>query len=175
MNEQLLALTASMPCKQIDIGGKPYLQRYYAGTTADHHDTWIHRFLSCDGDRHLHNHPFEARSLVLRGGYLEDMPNGQFHRMREPWMSERWLKGALKHLPDSTSRCFEDGRRISVFDWHRIVSVEPETWTLFIVAPQRLPAWFFKNDAGELEMMKPSPRDWWKQYKTRAEQQEVVQ
>lgn len=174
MNEQLLALTASMPCKQIDINGRPYMQRYYAGETSDGHDLWIHRFLSCDGERHQHNHPFEAQSAVLDGGYVEEMPDDDYLRLPSPLCPPKDLVEAIYRGESWHSENY-NARPISVFDWHRIASVEPETWTLFIVAPQRLPAWFFKNDAGELEMMKPSPRDWWKQYKTRAEQSEVVQ
>lgn len=153
MNDELLALTASMPMKQIDVNGKPYLQRYYAGTTAKGDDLWIHRFLSSDGDRHLHSHPFNARSVVLCGGYLEETPRGVFHRNPDGLTPSEAIKFA-DHI----------GRPITVFDWHRIASVAPQTWTLFIVEPPRLPMWFFRDGEGNLEAVKASPRDWFLQY-----------
>ena len=53
------------------------------------------------------------------------------------------------------------GRPITVFDWHRIARVAPETWTAFIVEPARLPMWYFKDDMGRLESVAASDRKWW--------------
>ena len=162
-HDTLMALTAAMPMKQIDIDGKPYLQRYFAGTFANDHDLWLHRFLSCDGERHLHCHPFEARTIILTGGYTEETPEGMFERYAEPaglGLIERRLQRGLSMWPAP----LEWGRPITVFDWHRIASVRPDTWTAFIVGPQRLPAWYFRDDDGDLDVRLASPRDWWKNH-----------
>jgi hypothetical protein len=69
----------------------PYLDRYYLlgdmgglkyfGTCKprwwQHLTTWmpcvyVHRFLADDQDDELHNHPWEATSLILAGGYREE-------------------------------------------------------------------------------------------------------
>lgn len=156
--ENLMERTAEMPMKQIDVNGAPYLQRYYAGTFADGSDLWIHRFLSCDGDRHLHSHPFNARSIILCGWYDEETPLGSFRR--EPCSGLRRIMTAINYSPETVA-VGPIGRAITVFDWHRIAQVAPETWTAFIVEPARLPVWFFKDDSGNLEPVAASDRKWW--------------
>lgn len=165
-NQSMLDLTASMPMKQIDIDGEPYLQRYYAGTFASGEDLWLHRFISCDGDRHLHCHPFDARSIIMAGGYTEETPDGMAERFPETGAANRIL--AMIQLGVQMARPGPSmGRIITVYDWHRIASVQPGTWTAFIVKPQRLPMWHFMAEDGTLEPVMASPRDWWKQYGVR--------
>ena len=147
-HRRLMDLTATMPMKQIDIGGKPYLQRYFVQTLADGRDLWLHRFLSADGEQHLHSHPFNSESVILCGGYVEETGDARV---------ERYGDADLQDVIDGTVT----GRVITVFDWHRIVRVEPDTWTAFIVSPERLPFWYFLDD-GRLTPVPSSPRDWWK-------------
>jgi len=202
MNELLLRLTAAMPMKQINIDetrvwsyvpfatgkeelrdgvidSKPYLQRYYAGTFRDGSDLWLHRFLSSDGDRHLHNHGFEFETVMLNGGYVEEFINNQgLQAVRETLPDQesdlpRLLEEFLLALGKIDSRSFAayggSCRAVDLYDWHRIASVLPETWTAVIVKSKRLPKWFFKDDDGHLEDKVSSPRDWWKDYKVRPE------
>lgn len=207
-NEKLLALTANMPCKQINLpvilpddmqerekifmaggficdGGsapeKPYLQRYYAGTFRDNKDLWIHRFLSGDSERHLHSHPFSFQSIILHGGYAEE----KIDRVtKEKYVAHhssvnvdidkfgrilaRMHHGIEQARPWSTD-IPEMMRHVDVFDWHRIESVQNETWTALIVDADRLANWCFMDDSGEIEYVKSSPRDWWKQYGKRGD------
>ena len=200
MNPTLLDLTANMPMKQINLESKytdnvpgaglvefacerPYLQRYYAGTFRDDVDLWIHRFLSNDGDRHLHSHPFEFSSVVLSGGYNEEYINqGGAKIIRYAEKSDSIFEKLdifidacqqpIKYDRPFSSTFLALARRYksyNVFDWHRIAEVESETWTAVLVRPQRLPKWYFKSDDGEYTDMKASPRDWWKNYKIRPE------
>ena len=74
MHDILTAVTATRPCKTIQINGQDYLRRYYVGTQVAGNDVWLHEFLSSDGERHLHSHPFTARSIILMGGYTEELP-----------------------------------------------------------------------------------------------------
>lgn len=194
INQKLLALTANMPCKQINLPEahhcpdrgfinieKPYLQRFYAGTFRDNKDLWLHRFLSGDSDRHLHSHPFNFQSIILHGGYAEekidrvskekvithysaiDVNIDAFCRVVER------MNHGIEEARPWAYHINETGRHIDVFDWHRIESVQPETWTALIVDADRLPFWFFVNDDGEFQQQPSSPRDWWKSFGKRGE------
>lgn len=163
-NELMLELTKAMPMKQIDIDGEPYLQRYYAGTFADGHDLWLHRFISCDGERHLHCHPFDSRSVIMTGGYVEELPDGPVERPADPSGADRIVGMMALGIQTMHAEYLTIGRVITVYDWHRIASVQPGTWTAFIVKPKRLPCWFFRDETGALEQVRASPRDWWKSF-----------
>ena len=159
----LTEYTSQMPCKTIQINGADYLRRYYAGTFENDQDLWLHEFLTCDGERHLHCHPFESRSFIICGGYTEETPDGLYeHRADE---IPEWLKLALLGVLD---RAGGGGRRISVYDWHRIAAVLPGTWTAFIVDHRRLPMWCFRSEDGTLEPVKASPREWYLSHGPRA-------
>ena len=163
----LMSHTALMPMRQVNLPRGAYLQRYFAGSFNDK-DVWIHRFLSNDSEQHLHNHGFEFKTIMLRGRYVEEyrsQEDGKTHSrittaVHTP-MSMTWW---LTHLP---SLEYAHGRHIDVFDWHRIVEADPETWTALIVPRKRIPMWFFKDDNGKLEGVNSSPADWWKYYKVR--------
>ncbi|ALO46588.1 hypothetical protein [Pseudohongiella spirulinae] len=176
--EYLMELTATMPMKQIDVLGKPYLQRYFAGSLfGGEADVWIHRFLSCDGDRHLHNHPWQGISFVLHGGYLERYQNDRTEladRMRRacnmsPVQLDQIIAG------EQTDLSIDLGEFIGIEHWHRIVRVQPETWTLMIVDHARESKWWFRDDAGALEEMTASPADWWKACRSRDQSDGAVQ
>lgn len=136
MNRLLMRLTRKRPMKTIEING-PYLERYYMGTVFGR-QLWLHRFLSSDGERHLHNHPWNATSIVLAGGYLEELVGDCRYRLR-------WSAG-----------------KITMERLHRISSVDPGTWTLMIVEPGRIPWWDFVDHDGKRVAMRTSPEDWWK-------------
>lgn len=162
IHEQLMLLTKHMPCRNVIIDGQLYMQRYFVGTFMDGVDFWLHRFLSADGDRHLHNHSFNAESAVLNGAYVEETPNGMM--LREPKQPESGnmmmilISGLYPHIKAPT----DIGHKITVFDWHRIDSIKPDTWTAFLVQPQRLPFWHFKDRDGSLHQMETAGRYWWK-------------
>lgn len=139
-HEILMTITATMPMKTIPVNGHDYLQRYYVGTAPDGTDHWLHRFLRADSERHLHSHPFTARSTILTGCYLEQTPKGEIMRRA----------GDENHITPETL--------------HRIIDVQPNTWTLMKVRPERLPDWYFIDDNGNKEYRKSSPREWWKEY-----------
>lgn len=198
-NQRLLALTANMPCKQINLPAdndepgaffcekekmyvKPYLQRMYAGTTRDNKDLWLHRFLSSDSERHLHCHPFEFVTYMLNGNYTEERLNRATKEKESVYHgvinadidSIEKFCGRLGHgIVDArpwTDHFIGDnghGRRIDLYDWHRITHAAPETWTALIVDNGRLPYWAFKDDDGNLKPVEASARDWWKGFGAR--------
>lgn len=209
MNKILLDLTAKMPMKQINLDGikvgesfdvsipsrpneivgkasliieKPYMQRYFAGTFRDGVDLWLHRFLSSDGDRHLHSHPFEFNSVILNGGYKEEFLCDDGKKVVRTWDAKGHINEILESIlqdikspfnsrPDSFCflACARKYSTVGVFDWHRIAEVRPDTWSAVLVKKQRLPKWYFKSDDGDLVDMISSPRDWHTRYKVRPE------
>ena len=205
-NQYLLNLTANMPMKQINIdtfedvaggefglpteiirlktGSAPYLQRYYAGTTRDNKDIWLHRFLSSDSERHLHQHPFNCTSIMIAGCYHEEKicRHTKDHQVeittpeRPDFDKLSRAVGLLGHgifdaRPVSANflQVSPQHKSIGVFDWHRITYADPETWTLLIVDPDRLPFWFFAEDGGQFKQEEASPRDWWNKFKPRGQ------
>ena len=126
LRRYLYNLTANRPCKLISRDGAPYLERYFLfqlmGLTV-----YLHRFVGGDGDQELHDHPFDALSLILTGSYLEELP-----------VRTNLRRGIIKRR-----------RRVRWFNWirantaHRIVTIRPETWTLFIHNRRRSRTWGF--------------------------------
>lgn len=194
-NAFMLALTANMPCKQINIERrldpqpptyergkiiKPYLQRYYAAKLIDNCDLWIHRFLCGDPEEHLHNHGFEFWTIPLSGGYKYSYIDGNnHHAIRETNQNKIDLLGdtlsflAKDHFHKISSSDLiikaQSAHFVDLFTWHRIVSVQPETWTAVLVPRKRRPEWHFKDAKGNIVANRSSNIDWWKNYHPRGQ------
>ena len=133
------------PCRVIESGGKPYLIRifvgYFEGTT-----TYLHRFVSADAERWLHDHPFEAQSSVICGGYTEERLVVLSH------------KGPITAM---FSRGPGEYFRVSSDTFHRIVSVHQDTWTVFNHGPHLEKGWGFlewiADDSGNHLMLYRQP------------------
>lgn len=143
MHDDLMHLTFHLPCKTIAINDEDYLERYYLGEQLGA-QYWLHRFLRNDSERHLHSHPWTATSTIICGSYTEQRTSGKV----------RYKAGHTNLISPETI--------------HRIVSVEPNTWTLMRVDQGRLPEWFFIDDSGNKTFVKTSPTDWHTSHKTRA-------
>jgi len=143
MHDLLMLLTANYPMKTIEILGEPYLERYHVKTDEDGTQHWLHRFLRNDSERHQHSHPWEARSKILCGSYLEDRSGA--HTLYQAGMTNLIMPETM----------------------HRIVEVEPNTWTYMRVLPGRAVSWAFIDDSGARTPMATSPEDWWKDCKVR--------
>lgn len=82
----------------------------------------LHHIIQPDHDRHLHNHPWDFTSIILRGWYVEECPG--YQQLRRP--------GSIAH------------RRAA--DLHRIRSVsQGGVWTLVFTGP-RVQVWGFDVD-----------------------------
>ena len=116
--------TETLPCRLISRDGAPYLERYYVGQRFGV-TVYLHRFVGCDGDPELHDHPWNALSIVLSGSYIE-------------------LRGRLDGDVGIAKRrvMVKFWNWISADSMHRITSCEPETWTLFMHRP-RVKGWGF--------------------------------
>ncbi|WP_323026554.1 hypothetical protein [Castellaniella sp.] len=83
----------------------------------------IHHIQRPDEDRHLHDHPWNARTVVLRGWYVEVREDGRHH---------------LRYAGTTA--------RLRFGEFHRITHVAPDgVWTLFITWRYR-GAWGFLVD-----------------------------
>lgn len=91
----------------------------------------LHHIHRADNDRHLHNHPWAlSHSFILHGGYTEERLTGDGHHFKDDF-ALYYEAGSMNTL---TSR-----------DFHRIVRVQPDTWTLFL-AGERCQNWGFLVD-----------------------------
>jgi hypothetical protein len=136
--------------------GKPYLERWYlcgeAGglkyfpegqTTMRWWQkaltrlpcVYLHRFVASDDDEELHNHPWEATSLILAGGYLEER--------RVDILPEKVVY--LKHPRGRTiMQDFTPGMLNYIFadTFHKVTLIEADAWTL-IVCGKKVGTWGF--------------------------------
>ena len=143
----MMEITKSLPMREILTGGKPYLQRYYVGENRQGVQTWMHRFLSGDTDRHFHSHPWYADSTIICGAYVESST-------------------LLTDLDQHPIQRFDPGdlNMINPDTLHKISSVEPDTWTVMQVKPNWT-TWYFINKDGEIqEMGKTHGKKWWMNY-----------
>ncbi len=155
---RLFEQTANMPVRFIRSNpNRPYLERYFL-TEFDGQFAYLHRFVNGDGDRYIHDHPWDfASSLILTGSYTEFRREG----IHAPEQELIWLPGEVNEIQGDTL--------------HRIEETEPETWTLFIHTAW-VRDWGFLNDAGEMIRNQDEPdganRYWWTRPEAMALQKE---
>jgi hypothetical protein len=136
-----------MPMKTIQVNGEDYLERYFVGELNGTQE-WLHRFLRADSERHLHSHPWHADSTVLCGYYMEQIRRDN---------GETFVCGKFA----------EDQNIITPDKIHRVLEVEPNTWTHMRVYPGRESHWYFIDDNGVKTQMDTSPEDWYLSCKPR--------
>lgn len=164
MNRILMFLTSFLPCRLIDIGGEPYLERYHVARIFGR-TIYLHRFVSCDGERNVHDHPWRSASLILCGGYREELAFKSFLLGRQVmWSAFRW-RYALSYS------------FFSALHIHRIDAVLPMTWTLFVTGRRikdvygKERGWYFYQIIGNRPFAIPAesgPKDWHKRAGNRA-------
>lgn len=90
----------------------------------------IHHIMRPDSDRHMHDHPWNARTIVLRGWYIEERPGRLTSHL---WERTRGYTG-----------------RLLFGQYHRIEEVSPGgVWTLFITWRKR-GTWGFLVDGAKV-------------------------
>lgn len=119
MNKILFKLSAGLPCRLIALDSGPYLERYYLGQLWGA-TFYLHRFVSSDSERHLHNHPWAwGRALVLSGGYTEE------------YVTDLCPEAGESGCVTETTRV-RWWNRVNGSHFHRISDAAPGTWTLFV-------------------------------------------
>jgi len=117
INKMLFKYTANLPAQLITTAGNPYIERYYVGELFGR-TFYLHRFISSDSERHLHNHPWSnGWAVILSGSYVEEVvidlcPHAHKGCVTE-FITRKWFN------------------RIDGNTFHRIHSVKSGTWTLF--------------------------------------------
>lgn len=91
--QRLLRFAFDKPYFNLAVNGEPYMDRWWCmprwclktvglgdGSSELRPKSWlpvvirVHRIITSDSDRHLHDHPFDNISWLLRGGYWELLP-----------------------------------------------------------------------------------------------------
>lgn len=146
----LLKSVEGIAPRVINVNGEPYLSRYYLKTLPGGAQLWLHRFHTSDGDEHLHNHAWTATSWVVLGGYEEEFLTVHGLRVRRRQAPVGRVTRA--QLVGQVAAGFvtpRNGALIGPDHWHRVRSVEPETWTVLVVEPGRRRWWYFLDTAGQ--------------------------
>jgi len=150
VNEAMMEVSKHMPMRRILVDEQPYIERYYVKTSATGEQTWLHRFLSADGDRSFHSHPWYADSVIVCGGYQEESMS---HKDLTRQFARRYVPGDTNIINPTTL--------------HMITSVDPMTWSVMQVKPN-WGTWYFIDDNGKIEQMgKTHGEEWWKRYDAR--------
>lgn len=104
---------------------------------------WIRR---PDADDHMHDHPWNARTIILRGGYTE-------HRLVDDTPKPEYLlHPALK--VEVRTRLPGDTAKINFGQYHKIERIQPGgAWTLFISGPYQ-GTWGFLVDGAKVQWRK---------------------
>jgi hypothetical protein len=155
----LMALSDRLPCKIIKDGASPYLERYYIGTLFGVR-TYLHRFVACDPDRGLHDHPWRwAMSIVLAGYYFEMT---RYYVVTRPVRWFNFLTGESFHRVILPVKPIDKTQ----FYNSQVNSYRQHCWTLFIHHAERSKGWGFLRDIGTdqfYEKHQPGADDeWWK-------------
>lgn len=151
--KQLYEISQGLPIKFIYTDGEPYLERYFLGQSG-FYTGYLHRFVAGDGDRHLHNHPWDVSlSFILRGGYRQQVPTKDV---------------VLGNPVDLVTQAFHAGDMnvIRANDYHQIIDVDIETWTVFVHTPTSQSWGFLEGDLNSgatrhRTHLSSHERNWW--------------
>ncbi len=128
------------------VGGQRYLTRWDLIRTR----TWrvyVHLLSAPDADRHLHNHPSWWRCVVLSGGYEQDVKRLVLGATGMPtynFLGRLWTESKPERRVVRWVNTFDR------LDYHRIVSVKPNTWTLCF-SGAREASWGFLVDGSHVD------------------------
>lgn len=113
--------------------GRPFLDRW--GLVHERFGGFLlHHIADADPGKDLHDHPWAFTSIVLRGGYTEEVADTRvasamatvadmYPDSCTPGAPRSWRRFSIHHMPLTTA--------------HRITAAEPGTWTLVLRGPTR--------------------------------------
>lgn len=102
----------------------------------------VHFIYGADQDPHMHDHPWDCRTIILDGWYVEQMENKEYESMI-PDNPSNWPTTSFIRMPGFT-------RSIRPLEWHKIERVSPAgAWTLFITWKYKEP-WGFLVDGKKM-------------------------
>ena len=88
--------------------GDNYLRRWWIVPRNPFANVYLHEILHSDDDRALHDHPWDNRTFVLEGGYIEHTPEGVFERKAGDVIARKASDAHRLEIP-------EGGRAVSIF------------------------------------------------------------
>ncbi len=105
----------------------------------------LHRIMLPDADAHLHDHPWDARTIVLRGWYDEEKPEDRFNPGSDIAMYGGTMETGPEEYREVYTRAEGFTGRLLFGEYHRITDVPPllGVWTLFFTWKYR-GTWGFK-------------------------------
>ena len=56
--------------------GRPYMRRHFISERGSSPQVWVHQILLPDADPWCHDHPWDYRTIILRGAYDEEHHDG---------------------------------------------------------------------------------------------------
>lgn len=116
-----------------------YMNRWWVNPPTEKGQTTarIHQILRSDDDRHLHDHPWDYTSVILRGNYIEEAA------IADPTVD---YYGRLR-----TKKLYKAGDVLQrdAKSAHRLVLPDGPVWTLFICGPYRQ-GWGFCTPNGKV-------------------------
>jgi hypothetical protein len=126
-------------------GGRTFLDRW--GIVTRWGGFYLHHIAGPDPGMDVHDHPWAFVSLVLRGGYDEEYI-GTHEAVAAAWCAERWPETCTPGV----ARCHRwlSVHRVPLNVAHRIIAVQPGTWTLVLRGPDRR-VWGFYPPSGRIE------------------------
>ena len=102
----------------------------------------LHCIYGSDPDRHLHDHPWDCRTIILRGCYWEMVLNQE----HEPMLPDH--PGNFGYMVNMRSA--GDTKAFKPLEWHKVDSVDPSgVWTMFITWKYKGP-WGFLVDGKKM-------------------------
>ena len=121
-----------------DNAGRIFLDRW--GWECRWFGVYVHRVAAPDPGLDLHDHPWPFVSFVLWGGYVDEVYPAREASRVAPDL-DRW--STARGLPRRCRRW--RWHRVPLTDAHRIVSVEPRTWTLVVRGCKSRPWGFYER------------------------------
>lgn len=88
--------------------GDDYLRRWWVIPRNPYANVYLHEILHSDDDRALHDHPWDNRTFVLEGGYIEHTPQGIFERKAGDIIERKATDAHRLEVPTG-------GRAVSIF------------------------------------------------------------
>ena len=151
----------NLPARAIDSNGREYLYRMFLGER-DGAKLYLHWFAGVDGERHLHSHPFEGRSVVLCGAYREEVIDQYRYELLRLTEQDTGLAYSI-----TTRRWWN---RIPANRFHRIIDAQEGTWTLFLAGKPHGRGWKFVEERERLPLKytnaESSADRWWEKAPT---------
>lgn len=129
-----------------DENGAPYLIRYRLLPWGPYR-VYLHHIVQSDADRHLHDHPFDFWSLILWGGYFEELAipqsDGRLQHCLTRWrgpgtLLRRKAEHAHRLLLATQTRFSDTGYGM----YHQSAAA----WTLVFRGPRRRDWGFYLTD-----------------------------